>query len=475
MIESKLRLLKFGYLKKTIRHLRVYGFSSTVLRIRRKLVQPDHFPSTIDPLTRPVKYIIDDEPGPETIDAFVSVVIPTRNAGDNFPFLLNKLRNQKGIRECEIIIVDSGSTDETLETARKENVKIIEIPREEFNHAYSRNKGAECAAGDYILFITQDALPLTDRWLWELTASLIHNSLAAVSCAEYPRSDCDLFYQWIIWNHYRTLNLQKDRILQWGKGCDSYLSLRANSQINNIAALIKKSIFSQYGFRVPYAEDLDLGIRLIRDGHRTGFLYSTRVLHSHNRSAYYFLKRSYVDTKSLCEIFKDFPRHKISNSRKFFRDALGLFFKTKALLPHLEDVLEEETVRIDAVMDKISAMYKESRHAALPYDTSPCDDDLDAFMHSLISLSEERDFPYKHTENSITPDFFSSIESLHAFISRGRDIADRFFIKELESALMKILALTIGSHIAFLYLTWNGKGEGEPFPGDLDDILSKEI
>ena len=69
----------------------------------------------------------------EIIDTKVSVIIPTKNAGEDFEFTLEKIRNQKGVREIEIIVVDSGSTDNTLEIAKKYGARIFRIKPEEFS------------------------------------------------------------------------------------------------------------------------------------------------------------------------------------------------------------------------------------------------------------------------------------------------------------------------------------------------------
>jgi hypothetical protein len=66
--------------------------------------------------------------------------------------------------------------------------------------------------------------------------------------------------------------------------------------------MISKSIFNRYKFRYEYAEDLDLGIRLIQDGHTLGLMGTTQVIHSHNRSAFYFLKRGFTEAISLKQI-----------------------------------------------------------------------------------------------------------------------------------------------------------------------------
>ena len=100
--------------------------------------------------------------------------------------LLKVLKAQKGFKDIEIIIVDSGSTDRTLDFAKRFNAKVIQIKPEEFSHSYARNLGAKHASGDFLLFTVQDALPPSETWLHEMFTVLSDNQVAAVSCAETP-------------------------------------------------------------------------------------------------------------------------------------------------------------------------------------------------------------------------------------------------------------------------------------------------
>jgi GT2 family glycosyltransferase len=140
------------------------------------------------------------------------------------------------------------------------------------------------------------------------------------------------------------LNLDKDRFLSWDESCSSQLGLRSNSQISDIAALIKLDVFNQYKYKTKFAEDLDLGIRLIKDGHRIGFLYSTRVIHSHNRPAYYFIKRAYVDSKFLKEVFTGIQFPAITNQIRLFQDIAAIYYKTKAIAPAITETNKPEGV-----------------------------------------------------------------------------------------------------------------------------------
>ncbi len=253
-----------------------------------------------------IKPVIEGDDVPKE-EVTVSVVIPTKNGGEDFRRVLATIANQKGFRRVETIVVDSGSTDKTVELAEQFGAKIIKILPEEFSHSYARNLGASYASGEYLLFTVQDALPPSDSWLYELFRVIKSNDVVAVSCAEFPWESADLFYRAITWNHYRFLEVDReDRIMRYA-GSEDHMTLRKNGQLSDLACLISKDVFTNYKYKTDYGEDLDLGLRLIKDGYQIAFLGSTRIIHSHNRRAYYYLKRGYVENVFLPRIFSDYP------------------------------------------------------------------------------------------------------------------------------------------------------------------------
>ena len=95
----------------------------------------------------------------------VSIVIPTKNAGELIDRVLESIFNQKTTYQYEVICIDSGSKDDTISIIQKYDVKLFQIRPDEFGHGKTRNYGASKGTGEFIVFITQDALPATDTWL----------------------------------------------------------------------------------------------------------------------------------------------------------------------------------------------------------------------------------------------------------------------------------------------------------------------
>ena len=84
-----------------------------------------------------------------------SIVIRAYNEAQHLPRLLEGIQQQT-IKDVEIILVDSGSTDDTLEIAKKYPVKIVEIKPSDFSFGYSLNTGCKNASGDFLVFISKN-------------------------------------------------------------------------------------------------------------------------------------------------------------------------------------------------------------------------------------------------------------------------------------------------------------------------------
>ena len=98
--------------------------------------------------------------------ATISIIIPTKNAGLEFRKTLEAIRGQT--REAEVVVVDSGSSDGTVDLARQFRARTISIPPESFNHGETRNFGIRNSTGQFCVMLVQDAIPVGETWLEEL-------------------------------------------------------------------------------------------------------------------------------------------------------------------------------------------------------------------------------------------------------------------------------------------------------------------
>ena len=445
------------------RYCRTYGLAAATRLAWQRLRRPRGAPPIhVKPLSPPP--IAGSSVA--RIEKTISVVIPTKNAGQDLGFLLRKLKAQAGVTLAQTVVVDSGSSDGTVALAQAEGAQVIQIAPQEFSHAAARNRGAETCGGDYLLFMVQDALPLTNVWLWEMATTLEKNDVAAVSCAEFPRADSDFFYQFLIHEQYDSPGRDGDRLLAWDDSCSSYLGLRANAQLSSVAALIRRDVFARYGYRTAYAEDVDLGVRLIRDGYKLGFLCSTRVLHSHNRPAYYFLKRGYTDVRYLGDVFANFTYPEVSRREKMYADICYL----QQRVAHLNQAAE----RLSFPQETKSLL----EHLRAQLCSSACngeaglgDADLGTLMGSLCRVADAPAAFYAPAANMILPHVLRHFDLFGSWLAGIYTEADPALAREVVSGIEKIFALHCGNHLAYAFLTASHREALDDSSRELDKRL----
>lgn len=415
-----------------------------------------------------------DEPGAAAIGAAVSVIIPTKDAGEGFAMLLSDLRSQRGIGPLDIVVVDSGSSDHTVDIAQLYQATLIQIPPHEYSHAHSRNLAAEHANGKYLLFVVQDMLPSSDTWISEMVSFLEENRLAAVSSLEIPREDADLFARFELHSYQEFLGVVSNQTRVLSKPLhDAYDDLRQNAQLSSVAMLISRATFQAYRFRSEYGEDLDLGLRLIRAGHRLGISAASPVIHSHLRSPYYFFKRAFVDSLALRSLFPDAPAS-ASLLSDHVNDVLYAALASTSLAARLKGVQSlvqaNEVKRI--VWEEWAAFLEQHVYDSVPlnFDSFP-DDRLRRVLGRLgeefaSTLSQGR-------ENTLWFGLQNRLLATLDYLAEGISDLETAQLEEVAEALYKHLAVQAGGGFGHAYANAGAHNSG--FPQWLYDELSRGV
>ncbi|PQO22127.1 hypothetical protein C2I36_14745 [Rhodobacteraceae bacterium WD3A24] len=108
-----------------------------------------------------------------------SIVIRTLNEARHLGDLLKMIARQNvdGL-EVETVLVDSGSTDGTVEIARDHGAHITTIDRAEFSFGRSLNRGCAVSSGDLLVLVSGHCVPTDENWLRNLCAPLIEGKVA---------------------------------------------------------------------------------------------------------------------------------------------------------------------------------------------------------------------------------------------------------------------------------------------------------
>lgn len=268
----------------------------------------------------------------------ISIIVPTRNAGPDFPQLFEKLSTQRGNLKPEIVVIDSGSSDGTPECARRRGAKVVEIPPETFDHGLTRNLGIQEAHGEFCVLLVQDALPVHDCWLEALVRHFNRDPLiCGVTTRQVPRPETDIVARWEVEHHNKLLgNEARVRLVSdW----DAFLRVPLQDRFfmcnfDNVCSALRRSVWEKHGFRSsPFAEDLDWAVRVLRAGYKIAYEPEAVVLHSHVRPAIYHLRRQYISAKIVPRILQcPVPRHFAANDREIFAAINSLMQEAFSLL-----------------------------------------------------------------------------------------------------------------------------------------------
>ncbi|PKN78571.1 MAG: glycosyl transferase family 2 [Deltaproteobacteria bacterium HGW-Deltaproteobacteria-1] len=224
-----------------------------------------------------------------------SVIIPAYNAGRTLPDTLAALKQQTiSHDECEVIVVDDGSTDDTADAARRFGVNCIGQANR--GPAAARNHGARVAKGDIILFTDADCSPDGD-WLRQMTLPFQNEKTIGVKGA------------------YRTNQKAFAARFAQAEFEDRYdLLAKADAidMVDTYSAAFRKDIFIKIGlfdesFPVANNEDTELSYRMCAAGYRLEFNPEAIVYHLHPDSFVKYLRLKFKRGYWRMIVYRNYP------------------------------------------------------------------------------------------------------------------------------------------------------------------------
>jgi rhamnosyltransferase len=236
----------------------------------------------------------------------ISVAIPVCNGGAQLARTLAALERQTV--EHELLVCDSGSTDGSMDLARRHGARVLEISRHEFNHGATRNLLMRGAAGARVALLSQDAEPADEHWLERLLEGFTLADRVAVVYGPYrPRPDAAFAVRTELEQWFSSLSPDGTPQVERGEELRLLPAIELVGRrgfLTDANACLARDMWERVPFReVPYAEDRVLAIELLRAGYSKVFMPQAAVWHSHDYGSIDQLRRSFDEWRGLREVY----------------------------------------------------------------------------------------------------------------------------------------------------------------------------
>lgn len=208
----------------------------------------------------------------------ITVVIPVKDGGQDLARCLDGIRAQAVADEVEIVVVDSGSRDGSVDAARAADARIYEIAPERFSHGASRNIGCREARGELLVFVSQDAIPVGEHWLATLTEPLRGtDKLAGAYGRQLPHPSARPPERYFLDFLYGAAPRLQAASHVEELSMDTTL-------FSNVNAAMPRAIWERFPFAedIVMSEDQEWSRRVLLAGYGVRYVPEAAVRHSHN-------------------------------------------------------------------------------------------------------------------------------------------------------------------------------------------------
>jgi len=236
-----------------------------------------------------------------------SVIIPVKNGGKLLRQVLQAVLAQQTPWPYDILVIDSGSRDGSTGIVRELGIRLHEIPPAEFGHGKTRNLGASLTTGEFIVFITQDALPTDVHWLYNLVAAAELTPTTAGAFGRhlaYPEHGPVIARE--LQQHFAGFGAQANTVCQddskryqQDQGYRQFLHFFSS---NN--ACLRRSVWQRIPLpEVDFAEDQLWAKAVIEAGLAKAYAPEACVFHSHKFGVLESYQRAFDESNALRKLF----------------------------------------------------------------------------------------------------------------------------------------------------------------------------
>lgn len=259
-----------------------------------------------------------------------SLIIRAFNEVEYIEDVLEAVENQK-YQDFEIILVDSGSTDGTLEIA-EEYIDTIEfVSPQNFTFGHSCNVGCEAASGDYCSFLSAHAIPTDDQWLGTMIENLYDDEVA-MTYSNQTGADTSKFSEYRLFNELFPDESRRQRPPDYWA--------------NNASSALKRSLWEEHEFDeyLTGHEDIEWAKYFMDQGYVVVYEADACIYHIHDESWEQVFKRFEREAIADVEIGVKSPSDRweeyLSIPKDIIRDTVAAIKQQKISVGRINEIIQ---------------------------------------------------------------------------------------------------------------------------------------
>lgn len=208
-----------------------------------------------------------------------AIVIPTLNGGERFTKLADSIKCQDE-QARSTLVIDSGSTDDTVNCARSNGFHVISIDKQDFNHGATRQMAANMLQDEILIYLTQDAILAKSDSIHRLIDCFEDASVGAAYGRQLPHDGAGPFG-----THARIFNYPAESKVK-SIADANYLGMKTAFISNSFAAYRRTALMAVGGFPgdTILSEDMYVAAKMLLNNWKVTYSAEAAVFHSHDYS-----------------------------------------------------------------------------------------------------------------------------------------------------------------------------------------------
>lgn len=211
----------------------------------------------------------------------VDVIIPVYRPDEKLDYLVERL-NEQTVEPAHIFFLQTlTGTSEDEEVCKRlqkaRNAVVTPIEKKEFDHGGTRNKGASMSQAEFMLFMTQDAVPVDEYLIENMIAAMERESIATCYGRQLADETVGIVEHYTRQFNYPDISYTKSKKDLEQLGIKTYFC-------SNVCAMYRQKVYEEMGgfvLHTIFNEDMIMAAHVIQAGYEIAYVADAKVVHAH--------------------------------------------------------------------------------------------------------------------------------------------------------------------------------------------------